>query len=635
MMLRPLQMMFASVAFATTLSAQIVLQDEITRVQTAWPASAQGVVADLAAGAFRLGHPGRSAVMLRNGALELCYQPAVLHHWVAAGGSGLTRIAALPSGAQGRRDRLVAMSAQGLHLMSLGSSGFATIGGGPFANWIGVADVKAYLFPIQGTDTPLILGIASTGVRVATLGATDNIVPVAEVPVPSTMQVLDAVLVDWVAGGWPEILALTTVGTFVVDLATLSIAAQLTSITTSAGFLAQLPDGAFVVQLTQAGSDWRVVTLLPGQTYDTEPVFSLAKPPTGLVTGRWNEDDFPDVIISTGELVRHVLTGDAEGPRSALAYRLQITDYAGTPPGNPVDNVAPAIVDDIDYDGEKDLLAINQTGGKLVVTRELRRQIVANDPGSQIPVTTDAQTGVVVEDVYGFDWLFPNGGTNVPSTWTSGFNHMNEDALAVSCRLPSSWATSHQILVTTYPIVINGGTGGDDTVDLGGGMTLTYALAVTTPIPNPNTPAFADLVVLFDATLSSFSGSDPIPVWSGQERFLVEYVLCKSNTQSGFEWVGEPQFTMFGAKHSPGQTPLQLENLLQENEQIAEIGESWWVEESPTFDYLSAWLNPSSQERPGEANRWVGWNPVIRRKEGAPSLPATVQTATMGNARVH
>jgi hypothetical protein len=627
MMLRSLSTVFVSAVLAPTLAAQLVLQDEITRVENPWPASAQGVVTDLVAGAFRIGHPGRSAVMLRNGALELCYQPAVLQHWVSAGGSGLTRIATIPGGSQGRCDRLAALSAAGLHVMGLGPSGFATLGAGPFANWIGLVEVKAVIVPYQGVQTPLMLGIGPTGVKVATIGPNVSVVPVADLPVPPTMQLLDAVLVDWVAGGLPEVVALTTSGTFVIDIATLSVVEQLTSITTGAGFLAQLPDGAFVVQLTQAGTDWRVVTMMPGQTFDTEPVFSLAKPPTGLVTGRWNEDDFPDVIVSTGELVRHVLTGDADGPRSALAHRVQITDYAGAPPGGQVDNVAAAIVDDIDYDGEKDLLAVNQTSGKLVLTRELRRQIVANDPGSQIPVTLDTQTGVRLEAVIGYHHGFP--GTNAPANWQTGLSPLLEDSLAVRCSLPSGWENEQKLLVTTYPLVASGSPSGDDTVDTAGGMTLAYTLQQG----NVNTEFLAELVVLFDRSL--VTAADPVPIWGSGQRYVVEYLLCKPNAQGGFETVGEPAFTIFGAKHSFGQSWQTLQTLIGLEEQVAEIAESWWVDDTGNVEWVSPWPDASPQTPPDESNRWVGWNPVIRRKKSAPTLPATVETADMGNAIVH
>jgi len=595
---------------------------DVVRVEHAWPAAMTGPSSDVAVGAFVGGHPGRSAVTVRNGSLVLSFQPAVVEQFVPVGWSGIAAIATIP-GMDGRRDRLAAVSAAGLHVLKLGEAGFVNANAGPLASWADSIDVKCAVFGSGAAATTLFLGIAPNAVRVAMLGASDAAVPIVAVPLPAPGQVLDAVLMDWWVGGLPEIVALTTSGLFVLNLA--GTVEESMPGTTDAGKLAVLHGMPVpsVLQVTRQGSQWRVDTVSSGNVL-AGGFLTLARPLVGLALTELNGDSYADAVVSTGESVRHVLLGSAQGPQAESSGRVDIADVAPTTPLSPlVDNLANLVVDDIDLDGRHDFVIAQQAANELVVIPAVQSQLVAHfQPG--LPVVVDAATGLALEAPVG--WLVD--GSPLPFH-TSAF-WGDKDALVLRLRLPEGWSTTwsaaQRILVTVYPIVADGSPDGDDSFEPADGESWIYELS------NSSSATLADLAVPFADALDSDGTTDPL--WPGHERFVLELVLVTLNGNGGFTSAGEPLFLSFGLRPDMNQELEDLLGTLGNDDDDAQ----WWMEELTTVSWASvpppaqSGIHPDTEPT---GNRWVGANRTLRHKKAQNQVPVAPVPTPMGAAQLH
>jgi len=590
---RPLALLGATLLPLASATSQTPLGLE--RIERPWPEQAGyggGIDLDLACGAFVANSDSQSAAIVRHGGLFLSYSPATMEHFAAAGATGTVAIATvpaidtsatpIPTAWQGV-DRLAAIDPAGLRLLTF-EDGFVQptgAGWGPIASWQGAVDVKAALVGEGALRGRYVLGRAPGWVRVGLIDAATGFASVRTLEVTGSTQVLDAALVDWVPGGAPEFVVLLTTGSFVYDLAGNVLVSRSVPVV-DGRLVAWRHNGAPAVTfVTPLGANWNVNTWQPsasGAFWLPGGPLSLPSAPTGLAIASLDGDDFPDLVISTAASQREVLLGSASGPQSST--RVVVPDVESLP-SFPPQNVAPAVVADVDADGAPDLVIASSAGDRLVMlTQQPFVVYVSSPPPSANKLTMHAPRGWFQES-----W-------NLSPTPESS----TQDLLGLRMELPTAWkwATmqSTQLRAVLYPIS-------------GGGQAIATAFAhYSYDLVGPD--PMVDFLI-------------PLPEWplfsTSPQRYLIELFLTNGAGISSAK-------TLIDAIVKRDATLAQVSGLLPPAANI----ESNWYFTAASMSELNPW-NGNANAGGGPAvhppNRFFGLLPVVKVKKtiGAPSVP--------------
>ncbi len=592
-------------ALAIPLFAQSNIDPPLQRLVRAWPTAPPfqpGPMHDLAVGAFVPGHPGQCAVVLRQGELFLQYQPMKFDHCTRAGALSLRRIETLP-GRDGAPDRLVAVSAQGLHVLALTPAGFADANAGPDAAWAACQELDAAVLGSGASATAWVLGANAGAFALASVDDAGTVTTSLVMPAPPGMVVRDACLVDWVAGGDPEIALQTSHG---LALFAANGAALLTVPGShDAARIAALP-GPAIVRVLQAAGSWNLDTVFADRV-ESGGTLPLTRPPRGLAVLDANADAWPDVLVSTDDSVRHLLLGSVDGPTTDPATDVVIHDVDPLPVG---ENLAAPVVADVDDDGDDDLVVAQGAADSLVLIASFGPQLQALVWNSTPPAADEL---LAVEEVLGFDGV---PGEGWPATWTGA------GGLGVGFALPPSWAspwTASKVLLLSVYLVDMGATASVDDPVLLAPKNYEYTLG-------NSGWTVADVLVPFDPSAEDVT------------RYVIEARIV-DKTAGGYTNSTPPRFLDVGFKPDVA-VPPTFDELMAMLTTEHEIG--WWWDWA---DFTSlATFHPGAPpagklpETTPPGNRFVGLMDVPRphkTKKGAGQVPSVGATVSLGGASGH
>ncbi|MBX3461572.1 MAG: hypothetical protein KF830_00230 [Planctomycetes bacterium] len=587
--------------FAASLAAQspIVPAFELERIERQWPTASPGTDTHLACGRFVAGHPARGAVVVRNSRLHLWLAPAHFDHCVPTSFLGAGSIATIPSAAAAP-DLLAVATEAGLRVLRYAGGTFvdAAPGQGALPAWTGARDLDVLTLAAPLPMT-YVLAHAPGWIRVAIVDADGTVSPSLAFPAPPGITVLDADLIDWVPGGAPEIVAVLSNGTFVLDGngTVLAAAAQ----PADAAVVAPLrtnPTPAFA-QARELGGVWRIETFAATGSFvpidgGTLPVASAV---LGLATFDANGDAWTDLVVSTGESTRRILVGRAEGFSAASAHRIDFLDVdAADLPPIPLPNRASLYVDDIDRDGNDDFVVCHRDTGRLVVTTRVRPQVQFAAYGIEDEGGTQAT----------LEFLTPLAGAQNLATLPVD-DAANQTVYVARIKLPTTLLPSQALDAIVYPRPMVGTEPlPDDPADLQAAVHVRFAL------PPDSAGKRFDFLLPVPTDLLSAPAMGPNP------RVLVEFTLVEAAIEQP-QTSTAPVFAEFA--RNPWM--LKFEDLLLTLDPAADA--SWWFDECIELpvDWATAGMEPTGDSVPPPDARYFGAVVALRQPKvgGTPSVP--------------
>ncbi|MFN3242869.1 MAG: hypothetical protein ACE37K_15315 [Planctomycetota bacterium] len=400
------------------LAAPLVSQElQFYRTERDWPASMTGVSASLVAGQHVPDHVGRSVLLMRAGQAYLSFQPLQFDHFAAVGTPAALAATALPSARQlaplpnhdgTASDRVAAVVAGGVDLWRYDNGQFVSVAGGEAA-YAGAVQIRSGVHHTAGGPENHFVAFTDSWVQGGVHMADDTIVPGPRIPTPANTTVWDVATVDWVAGGMPEIVVLSSAGIFVLDFLGNALASQAFPVF-GRGSLCAIDQGGTpgVTAVIPTGSgQWFARTWQAGSTTTWDsPTFLLPSIPNGIVAAQLTDDAYSDVVVSCTDHLERVMIGTANGPTWQNGYYLRKHDPSATP------SHTASVLDDIDRDGELDLVLQADGSEQLVVVADFAEQM--HDHTGQLfakaPVPTLSSPeirGLVTDPAYLTSWQFP------------------------------------------------------------------------------------------------------------------------------------------------------------------------------------------------------------------------------------
>ncbi|MCR9246126.1 MAG: hypothetical protein NXI31_13935 [bacterium] len=604
-----LRFLLTSCLLVAATVAQAVPALELERIYRPWPAVIPGPVTDMVAGSFVAGHPGRCLVIVRDGELKLSFQPADFVHLNESGIREVDAIATVP-GTGASADRLVVATTMGLRVLRYGDLGFgdANPAYSTYAEWIGAVDVEA--LALDTAPNRCVLAHAPGWVRCGMLDATDAMLPSLLFPAPPGQQVLDAALVDWQPGGWPEIAVLMTHGTFVFDMTGAVLMWSLRPSTAGRVLAMRRRSEPTLVQITDEGSDWRVLSFAntgqPGvQSFDGGTLV-LGSAPIGLAEFDLEGDDYSDVLLSTGESVRRLLPGTPQGITTQGTGRLDLLDVRPDElPPAPLPNLASLVVDDLDRDGTEDLAVASRPTDQVILSLQARSQI-------QFIAFDTEDDGGEVERIEFVNVLGAETEPNFASTPVGFQNPLTGvDMVGLRLNLPDQIA-GQQIDVVIYEVQPDGAPTSSDGVD----PVATRHFRFTLNDADPG-DVFDILVPIPDA-LVQFP-TVPMP------RYVLEISMVELVTGKPPKGTG-PLLLEYAVQQSMGW--MDFKSLLSEH-----IGDVFWFE---SIGFTKAtWEAILEPEPVDPGSRYFGAIVVVKSHKMQSNPPKMPPPLTMDNGVAH
>jgi len=413
-----------------------------------WTTNEPGVTTCVTSGAFVPGHPGRSAVALRGGALYWAFEPTIFPSIAAiptplAAGQTLVTVAALPSVDDGA-DRLAVVTSAGFDVWEYTAGAFVSCSGGtPLAGFVGATELRCGVHKVSGVEQNHVLAIGPNWVRGVVVLADDTTFAGAPTTIAGGQTLLDGAILQWVAGDLPEVAVLTTSGMFVFDVFANSVAS--TPFTCTVGKLCGTTTSGnrALCAVTDSGSDYILRTWQVGGTVTPSTTFPMPAPPVGIFSIDRDTGTQRDIGVSSTDSVLRCFRGGGAGPLGgADLHEVNIIDPAGLP-ANPTANDVRPVVDDVDYDGYLDIVFSHRATDQLLILNSVLPDFVTGaldepDPGfAKSPM--GQPTGLFSSP--DANWAFPSAMQSVP-----------HDAAGVRIRLPD-WVTDEYVLrVVRYPV---------------------------------------------------------------------------------------------------------------------------------------------------------------------------------------
>jgi len=363
------------------LAAPLVAQElTFQRTERDWPAVYAGTSASLVAGAFVPDHVGRSAVLMRGGQAYMSFQPLQFDHFAAVATPAALastpllsarQLATLPNHDGTAADRVAAVVAGGVDLWHYVNGQFVSVQGVDAA-YAGAVELRSGVHQMPGGAENHFVAFTDTWVQGGVHMADDTIVPGPRIPTPANTTVWDVATVDWVAGGMPEIVVLSSAGLFVLDFLGNSLAMQPFPVVGRGALCAidQAGTPGVTAVIPTGTGQWLARTWQSGSatTWDS-PTFLLPSIPTGIVAAQLTDDSYSEVLVSCTDNLERVMVGTIDGPTWQNGYYIEKSDPSAT-----ADHTA-SILDDIDRDGEPDLIVQSDGGNHLVVIGSVPEQM--------------------------------------------------------------------------------------------------------------------------------------------------------------------------------------------------------------------------------------------------------------------
>lgn len=414
-----------------------------------WTTNEPGTTTCVTSGAFVAGHPGRSAVAVRGGALYWAFEPTVFQRIAAVptpltAGQTLVTVAALPSIDHGP-DRLAVVTSAGFDVWEYTGGAFVSCSGGtPLAGFVGATELRCGVHKISGVEQNHVLAIGPNWVRGVVVLADDTTYPGALTTIAAGQTLLDGAILQWVAGDLPEVGVLTTSGMFVFDVFANSVAS--TPFTCTVGKLCGTTTSGnrALCAVTDSGSDYILRTWQVGGTVTPSTTFPMPAPPVGIFSIDLDVGTQRDIVVSSTDSVLRCFRGGGAGPLGgADLHEVNIVDPANLPAPATANDVRP-VVDDVDYDGYLDVVFSHRATDQLVILNSVLPDFVTKaldepDPGH-------------AKDPMGQPrGLFSNASANW--AFPSSMQSVTLDGVGVRVDLPN-WVTDEYVLrVARYPVV--------------------------------------------------------------------------------------------------------------------------------------------------------------------------------------
>ncbi|MEO0481354.1 MAG: hypothetical protein AAF196_17940 [Planctomycetota bacterium] len=338
-----------------------------------------GTSSSLVMGGFVPHHPGRCAVLRRGGSYYLSFQPASVNHFAevifpaAPAATPLLsprQLATLPSH-DGGTDSLALISTDGLEVLRYDGLGFAPLNGGPDDSFEGAYEIRSSVHQSPTGPQNYVVTFNSEWVQAGQVASDGTVIASTRIYAPPGAEVRDATAIDWAPGGFPEIGILTSTGIFVCDALGNLIAFE--SSTSERGRICtiDITSTPALCAFVQESGQWKTRTWAPGAsaTVDSSP-FTLPQNPTGIVPADVTRDGHSELIVSIPNEQEVILLGTAQGPIWAEGG-LFLEKHAPSA----TQNRTIAVVDDLDRDGDPDLIAQCDASNQLVLYSDIGQHV--------------------------------------------------------------------------------------------------------------------------------------------------------------------------------------------------------------------------------------------------------------------
>ncbi|MCK5940829.1 MAG: VCBS repeat-containing protein [Planctomycetes bacterium] len=554
-----------------------------------WPTTAsggysfQGTSSSLVVGSFVPGHDGVCAVVMRDGAGYLSFQPQVFEHFVgvelpsplaSSPVASARQLATLRNHGTGT-DRLAAVVAGGVDLWHYGydpatqTRRFLPVGAGPDANFAGATDIRAGVHQVASGPENHFVAFSSTWAQGAVVLADDSIVAGTRVNVPAGSFVWDVTPIDWVPGGLPEIAALTSDGLFVFDFAGQPIDGQ--AFPTDRGRICAIDqDGAVALcAVIPSGGQWvsRTWVAASSTTWDS-PTFSLPDCPTGVSAVHLTDDGYSEVVVSTVDDLERIMIGTVNGPTAQGGYFLR--KHA---PTSTLNHTA-TVIGDLDRDGLPDLLQQCDGSNQLIwvgaIQEQMHEELLQPFSGQASPSLPEPELrGVFIEgDI---------ASSSLPdfSSFPAGY-----DALILRFTLPDDLPDGRELRVFQYPVV-NGDTD------------LSVVEVAAAAIPSGSQGAVFDIAV-------------PLPLASsGDFKVVLEFALYDAASGTPID-SSSPVFGRYmGYLSGKAETETLLADMLDRSNPLWKLGSYFMEAWQQMVAELNTHLHPGEPD-PGQPARYLG-----------------------------